>query len=67
MTRTDGYIIDQAKTFCKLGGIKYLRLSPPLSEMIKLDETDDKKLNKMIEETVSYVKENQTALENLFK
>jgi hypothetical protein len=67
LTRTEGYIVEQAKTFCKLGGIKHLRLNPPLSERIKLDETNDEKLNKMVEETVSYVKQNQTALENLFK
>jgi hypothetical protein len=67
LTRTEGYIVEQAKTFCKLGGIKHLRLNPPLSERIKLDETNDEKLNRMVEETVSYVKQNQTALENLFK
>ena len=63
-TSSNGAVVERAKTWCKSIGCPYFRISPDI-DPVKLDETDDKILIKMMYQALIYARENRSTLEEI--
>ncbi|KAJ6216443.1 hypothetical protein RDWZM_007600 [Blomia tropicalis] len=64
-TQADGQVIERAQSWCSMINVPYFRLSPPISEDIQLDESDNVKLVNMLWESMAHLHRNQDTLNNL--
>lgn len=53
-TQSDNYVVDRAQSWCASMAVPYFRLSPPLSEQLPLDATDDLDMVNMLWEAKTY-------------
>merc|ERR1712117_573390 len=66
-TAKDGTVVDQTRSWCLSAGISYHRYSPPLEEKVDLAETNDKKLIRLMWNTMAYMHEKREDIKNLVK
>jgi len=59
------HLLDAVQTICNLKNATLFRLSPPLQNDIALNETDEKKLLKMIYETRAFIYKNSSKIDQI--
>ncbi len=58
-------VVRRSQAWCNMIGVPYFRFSPPLSEDVPLDCTDDMTLINMLWETQCYIHQNEEKLKEL--
>ncbi|CAH0390184.1 unnamed protein product [Bemisia tabaci] len=64
-TQAEGQVVDRARNWCAMLGIRYYRFNPQLSEDVPLSETRGETLINMLWETRAYMVENREKIYNL--
>ena len=62
---SEGRPVDRARAWCSMIDVPFFRFSPPLSEEVMMDCTDTKILINMLWETMCYLHENKTRIDQL--
>ncbi|KAJ8263914.1 hypothetical protein GJAV_G00143030 [Gymnothorax javanicus] len=66
-TRTESCCVDTARAWCEQTNTSYYRLTPQLNEEVKLNETDEKVLEDMLQETQKYLNQEKKNIQALAK